>query len=174
NPAHGPGGRMARAVRGGQNADRHSVERHSPRARLWQDNVNLLTNRPARMQWKPAPVSPPRTRSKVGAARLLRSVRREMSATSCWQCGRYNREQRLCRDGKTNPVRKVDSYSVAELLGVRALCCHNPYRDGIAQRMLTPRAAPKAPLRLAARFIRRTDLEIEIEEFSGEDAGCDQ
>jgi len=58
---------------------------------------------------------------------------------ACWQCPRYDRETRRCRDGKANPRRKTDSVAVAELLGLRALCHYNPYRDTLARRKHFPR-----------------------------------
>src|SRR5438874_295498 len=57
---------------------------------------------------------------------------------ACWQCPRYSRTERHCRDGKTNPKKKTDSMAVAEALGVRALCHYNPYRDALALRMHYP------------------------------------
>ena len=72
---------------------------------------------------------------------------------ACWNCPRYDRTERHCKDGKTNPKRKTDSVLAAELFGVRALCHYNPYRDLIA--LVT--YAPKHPdvIRLAAQS-RRT------------------
>jgi hypothetical protein len=57
---------------------------------------------------------------------------------SCWQCPRYSRAERRCRDGKSNPKSKSDSVAVAEALGLRALCHYNPYRDALALRMYFP------------------------------------
>lgn len=57
---------------------------------------------------------------------------------SCWQCPRYSRSERRCQDGKANPKRKSDSILVAELLGIRALCHYNPYRDSLSLRMFFP------------------------------------
>lgn len=48
---------------------------------------------------------------------------------SCWNCPRYSRAERSCGDGKANPKSKADSVMVAELLGIRALCHYNPFRD---------------------------------------------
>lgn len=53
---------------------------------------------------------------------------------TCWQCPRYDRTARRCQDNKANPKTKSDSVAVAELLGVRALCHYNPYRDALAAR----------------------------------------
>jgi hypothetical protein len=57
---------------------------------------------------------------------------------SCWQCSRYDRTERHCRDNKTNPKTKRDSKEVAETLGVQALCLYNLYRDSLALRMYFP------------------------------------
>jgi hypothetical protein len=72
---------------------------------------------------------------------------------SCWNCPRYDRTDRRCREGKANPRRKSDSLVVAELLGVRALCHYNPYRDPLAMRMFFP-TAPET-MRATARSRRR-------------------
>lgn len=48
---------------------------------------------------------------------------------SCWNCPRYSRTSLSCADGKTNPKTKADSVMVAEMLGIRALCHYNPFRD---------------------------------------------
>src|SRR5262245_12596112 len=57
---------------------------------------------------------------------------------NCWQCKRYDREARHCRDGKANPKSNRDSKEVAEALGVQALCLYNLYRDAFALRMYFP------------------------------------
>jgi hypothetical protein len=43
-----------------------------------------------------------------------------------------------CRHGKANPQKKADSILLAELLGVRALCAHNPFRESLIIRMYSP------------------------------------
>lgn len=53
----------------------------------------------------------------------------------CWNCRRYNRNDRRCLDGKANPRRKSDSIAVAEMLGVQALCHYNKHREPLAMRM---------------------------------------
>ena len=68
---------------------------------------------------------------------------------TCWNCRRYSRTDRRCLEGKANPKRKSDSFAVAESLGLRALCHFNPYRDGLAMRMLFP--TDPATIRLAAQ-----------------------
>lgn len=70
---------------------------------------------------------------------------------SCWQCPRYSRTERRCRDGKANPKRKSDSVAVAEFLGLRALCHYNPYRDALALRM----HFPNHPLTIAVSAPKR-------------------
>lgn len=57
---------------------------------------------------------------------------------TCRQCCAYDREERRCRVGKTNPPHKHVAFTVAELLGVRALCIHNPYREPLIERMYFP------------------------------------
>src|SRR5438105_3064440 len=57
---------------------------------------------------------------------------------SCWQCRTYDREARRCRLGKTNPRKKHECLTVAELLGARALCVHNPHREPLLLRMRFP------------------------------------
>jgi hypothetical protein len=65
------------------------------------------------------------------------ATKRERVMT-CWMCPRYNREERFCRDGKTNPKKKTDTVAVAELLGLESLCHYNPYRDALALRKYFP------------------------------------
>ena len=59
---------------------------------------------------------------------------------TCWNCPRYNRAEFRCLDGKTNPRKKVDCVIVAEILGLRALCHYNLYRDILTQRTHYPNA----------------------------------
>ncbi len=59
----------------------------------------------------------------------------------CWNCPRYSRTERVCADGKANPKKKADSVTVAEVLGLRALCHYNPYRDALAARKFFPNTA---------------------------------
>ncbi len=83
---------------------------------------------------------------------------------ACWQCPRYLRAERRCLDGKTNPKSKSDTVAVAELLGLRALCHYNPYRDLLALRMYFPNdPATRAltPVRPPRRS-RRCRVEVEI------------
>jgi hypothetical protein len=90
---------------------------------------------------------------------------------TCWQCPRYDRSERRCRDGKANPRSKADSVLVAELLGPRALCHYNLYRDALALRMYFPHhpCAVGVSRRRASRG-RRVLVEIEApeEEREGE------
>lgn len=73
---------------------------------------------------------------------------------TCWTCKRYDRTIRRCLDGKANPKRKSDSFTVAELLGTRALCAFNPYRDGIAMRMAEPSSRLAIPILNGSRRSR--------------------
>jgi len=47
----------------------------------------------------------------------------------CPRCPLYDRTGRRCTIGKVNPPTKLDTYETAFLLGVRALCPFNPYRE---------------------------------------------
>ena len=55
--------------------------------------------------------------------------------TTCLSCRTYDREIGRCRIGKTNPRKKHESLTVAELLGAQALCVHNPFREPLILRM---------------------------------------
>jgi hypothetical protein len=57
---------------------------------------------------------------------------------TCPQCPCYDREARRCRVGKANPRKKHESLTVAEMLGPRALCMHNPFREPLLLRMRFP------------------------------------
>ena len=89
----------------------------------------------------------------------------------CWNCPRYDRAERHCRDGKANPKRKTDSVELAERLGVQALCLYNLHRDAIARCTYFP----KHPLTIAAtakrpRRARRGSIVVE-EILSPADSG---
>lgn len=47
----------------------------------------------------------------------------------CPRCRLYDRKRRRCTIGKVNPRTKLDTYETARVLGVRALCALNLYRD---------------------------------------------
>lgn len=47
----------------------------------------------------------------------------------CQRCRLYDRQARRCRIGKVNPHTKLYTYEVVKVLGVRALCGFNLYRD---------------------------------------------
>jgi hypothetical protein len=47
----------------------------------------------------------------------------------CPRCRFYDRAGRRCQVGKVNPRTKLDTYETARVLGVRALCALNLYRD---------------------------------------------
>ncbi|MFK5004352.1 hypothetical protein, partial [Klebsiella pneumoniae] len=61
---------------------------------------------------------------------------------------------------------KSDSIAVAELLGARALCYQNPYRDALALRMHFPHEAAARQRSLLRN--QRERIEIEIEQEAGE------
>lgn len=65
---------------------------------------------------------------------------------SCWQCPRYDRTERKCRDGKANPKSKADTIEVAEILGLQAICHYNPHRDLIALRRFFPKRPVLHPI----------------------------
>jgi hypothetical protein len=71
---------------------------------------------------------------------------------SCRRCPRYDHTARHCLDGKTNPSRKADSVLVAELLGARALCHYNPYRDALVDRMKPAVSREPIPLMPITRY----------------------
>jgi hypothetical protein len=56
-------------------------------------------------------------------------------------------------EGKANPRRKSDSLLVAEMLGVRALCHYNPYREPLALRMYYP--TDPVTVQASAKFRKR-------------------
>ena len=60
---------------------------------------------------------------------------------TCRRCPLYDKTAMRCRDGKTNPRRKADAFTVAEMFGARALCFHNRYREALAFRMYYPAQA---------------------------------
>lgn len=47
----------------------------------------------------------------------------------CFRCRLYDSGERRCRIGKVNPRTKLDTYEVAKVLGTRALCMFNLYRE---------------------------------------------
>jgi hypothetical protein len=81
----------------------------------------------------------------------------------CWQCPRYSRAERRCRDSKANPKSKADSVAVAEQLGLRALCHYNPYRDALALRMHFPARAMPPVVTPLERLFRRRNARSEVE-----------
>ena len=74
---------------------------------------------------------------------------------SCWNCPRYSRTDRRCREGKANPKRKSDAITVAEILGVRTLCHYNPFREPLAMRMFFPTATATRRATAEARRVAR-------------------
>lgn len=82
---------------------------------------------------------------------------------TCPRCPRYDKDERRCLDGKTNPKSKSDSVAAAEQLGVRALCVYNPFRDALAARMYFP-TQPIAFSEPRTRIKpRKQRIQIEIE-----------
>ncbi len=54
---------------------------------------------------------------------------------TCPRCRLYDRARRRCLIGKVNPRTKIDTYETARVLGVRALCSFNLYRDRMLSRL---------------------------------------
>jgi hypothetical protein len=88
---------------------------------------------------------------------------------ACWNCPRYNREDRVCLDGKANPKKKVDAVAVAEFLGLRALCHYSPHRDQLALLMHFP-ATPLARAAVTPKRKRRGQGKVEVEIIESEEA----
>jgi hypothetical protein len=78
---------------------------------------------------------------------------------SCPHCCAYDRNERRCRVGKTNPPRKHDAQTVAELFGVRSLCIHNPYREPLIERMYASQWRWKKPS-ASIRLVQPIEVEI--------------
>ena len=55
----------------------------------------------------------------------------------CRDCPRWDSEARRCLDGKVNPPNYSTAVDVANVLGVRAICVFNDYRE----RLVTGRSA---------------------------------
>lgn len=56
----------------------------------------------------------------------------------CRDCARYDLEAQKCLDSKVNPFRWDQAVDVANLLGVRAICVFNPFRE----KLLASRCVP--------------------------------
>lgn len=87
---------------------------------------------------------------------------------TCWQCPRYDRTERRCRDGKTNPKRQTDAVAVVELLGLRALCHYCPHREPLVSRWHFPKQSVAAVPLDPMRHLRRPHVEIEFENSESE------
>lgn len=57
----------------------------------------------------------------------------------CTSCRLYDIERRRCRIGKVNPRTRLDTYETAQVLGVRALCSFNLYREVLLSSFETKR-----------------------------------
>ena len=55
----------------------------------------------------------------------------------CRDCHRWDVESRRCLDGKVNPLSWEESVNVANVLGVRAICVFNDYRERLVGSRLT-------------------------------------
>lgn len=53
----------------------------------------------------------------------------------CRDCPRFDPEANKCADGKVNPPTRSLAVDVANVLGVRAICSFNPYRELLASRV---------------------------------------
>ena len=65
----------------------------------------------------------------------------------CRDCHRWDVESRRCLDGKVNPMSWEESVNVANVLGVRAICVFNDYRE----RLVGSRLSQVRGSRLEAR-----------------------
>ena len=54
----------------------------------------------------------------------------------CRDCSLYEPERDGCRSGKLNPHTKENAVEVVQLLGLRALCVFNDFREPLIQHML--------------------------------------
>lgn len=57
---------------------------------------------------------------------------------TCLTCRTYDRLRNRCALGKSNPRKKHEAQTVAELLGVQSICLHNPFREPLILRMRFP------------------------------------
>ena len=89
---------------------------------------------------------------------------------SCRKCPRYEVEKQRCSDGKANPRRKADAFSLVELLGIRSLCHYSPYRDRIVLQTHFPHH-PSAITPLKRSYAPgKVEIEIEPEPLAEADA----
>lgn len=51
----------------------------------------------------------------------------------CKDCARYDAENEKCRDGKLNPEGWGSAVTVANSMGVRAICVFNDYRERLVR-----------------------------------------
>jgi hypothetical protein len=58
----------------------------------------------------------------------------------CRDCARYDAENKKCLDGKVNPQRYDTVVSVAQVLGVRAICLFNDHRERLVGVRQTPKS----------------------------------
>ena len=47
----------------------------------------------------------------------------------CRDCARYDEESETCKDRKVNPKRWEEAVTVAQLMGVRAVCAFSDHRE---------------------------------------------
>jgi hypothetical protein len=84
--------------------------------------------------------------------------------TTCLRCRTYDRETARCRLGKTNPRKKHETQTVAELLGVQTICIHNPFREPLILRMRYSDRRFIWDLPRPGRLIQPIEIEI-LEEY---------
>lgn len=58
----------------------------------------------------------------------------------CKHCALFNGSR--CRSGKVNPSRKEDAILIAQLMGIRALCFLNPFREPLIRQWFEPSLPP--------------------------------
>lgn len=71
----------------------------------------------------------------------------------CKDCARYDAEEESCRDRKVNPVHWEEAVSVSQLMGIRAICIFNDYRERlVATRLAPPSRLPGGRLPTGGAF----------------------
>ncbi|MBX3113493.1 MAG: hypothetical protein KF836_02915 [Fimbriimonadaceae bacterium] len=48
---------------------------------------------------------------------------------NCRDCGRYDQEARVCKDGKLNPPRYEQANDMVKIFGLRVICPFNDHRE---------------------------------------------
>jgi hypothetical protein len=56
----------------------------------------------------------------------------------CRDCPRFDQENERCLDQKVNPQRREQAVEVANILGLRAICVFNDFRETLVQARKNP------------------------------------